>query len=204
MPGRITHQFRSGELTPQDAAALNQLVDAINRLRFTAAPPLICQDDAAGVRIGLQGSVTGGPGPAPSSPSFRGAWLSGPANSLASGSEPALSFNAPQFDTDGYWNNAHPTRLTLAKAGYYLATAYLQYDANASGSRLALIKAGGISALGYEYVNANANGGVTWLSIATTPFRNNVFGGYIELFGFQDSGGSLGCFPNLGLVYLGT
>ncbi len=58
---RITHTFRSGSLTPQDAEQLNLLVQEINSLRFSAAPPLIVQQDAGGVRYGLQGlGIAGG------------------------------------------------------------------------------------------------------------------------------------------------
>jgi hypothetical protein len=49
----INHTFRTGQLMPQDVAALNQLRDAVNRLRFLAAPPLFVDDGPGGVCFGL-------------------------------------------------------------------------------------------------------------------------------------------------------
>ena len=53
--------FRSGILTPQDATALNRMAQDLYRLvgGFSADPPLVCREDATGVRYGLQGFLGG-------------------------------------------------------------------------------------------------------------------------------------------------
>lgn len=61
---RVPPRFQSGQLTPQDAEALNQIAADLYRIvgGFSAAPPLIVQEDSNGVRIGLQGAIGGGSG----------------------------------------------------------------------------------------------------------------------------------------------
>ena len=58
---RTPPRFRAGILTHEDAANLNRAMEDLYRLvgGFTAAPPLVCAEDASGVRYGV-GTLTAG------------------------------------------------------------------------------------------------------------------------------------------------
>jgi ribosomal protein S18 acetylase RimI-like enzyme len=62
-----------------------------------------------------------------------------------------LTLNPPLFDASGFWGAANKTRLAPVKKGYYVATAWAQFDVNAHGSRSLEILAGSMSGLAAEH-----------------------------------------------------
>lgn len=130
---------------------------------------------------------------ASSAPTFVGAsaYKSG-SQSLSNSTATAISFNVESFDTDAFHDNAtNNTRFTVpaGKGGYYLVNGSISYLGNATGLRAAYIYKNGSVAnytLQIAAVSAAAN---TILNFNSTI--KLVAGDYVELFGWQSSGGSL-------------
>lgn len=60
------HRFVPGQLSHQDAQALNRLVDEVRRQgTVSAAAPLTYATDAGGVRLGIDSAVLGNADPCP-------------------------------------------------------------------------------------------------------------------------------------------
>jgi hypothetical protein len=123
--------------------------------------------------------------------------------SLSNATFTAITFNSETFDTDGFHSTSvNTSRLTVpsGKAGYYLVTAQLAYNGNATGQRQAEVTvnaAGGFA----KFIQLNAGSsyvpqpkGVTILNLAV--------GDYVELNGYQDSGGALTNYSGVGQTFL--
>ena len=106
----------------------------------------------------------------------------------------AITWNQEDFDTNTYHDNAtNNTRITIptGKGGYYLITGAVQYDGNATKNRGCEIRLNGSSgAVNYLYFLSTAE--VTNSPVYPMSYILSLSAGdYIELFSYQNSGGSL-------------
>lgn len=91
----------------------------------------------------------------------------------------------------GHSTSTNPTRYTAKQAGYYLVWGAVCMATNTTGSRGARIALNGTAVRGAAQMLAPASGSNT--SIATTPMPIYMNGttDYVELQGWQQSGGGL-------------
>ena len=103
----------------------------------------------------------------------------------------AITFDAEVVDSaNGHSTSTNPSRYVAQYAGYYEISGGVAFVANATGSRFVEIAVNG-SALGGGTASAPASAGIgLWLAARDTKVFLNV-GDYVELWGRQDSGGSL-------------
>jgi hypothetical protein len=121
-----------------------------------------------------------------------------------------VTFDSESYDTNAFHSTSSNTsRLTVpaGKAGKYLVFGQLAYNGNATGQRQAEIL---INASGGYAKNVALNNGSSYI---TTPSFSTVLtlavADYVELGGYQDSGGTLGNqnglqYTWLGMTYLGA
>jgi hypothetical protein len=110
---------------------------------------------------------------------------------ISNGVTTALTFNAEVFDTDGYHSTSTNTsRLTVptGKAGYYLITAQGTYAKNATGGRSIVLYKNGAY---LRYSSDIAGSSSFYVGNEITVVYNLAEADYIELFTYQNSGGSL-------------
>jgi hypothetical protein len=183
-------------VTPDDANAIqNAIVDAKGDLIAATAA-----DTPARLAVGTNGQVltadstasTGLKWATPSStPSFVGCSLYKSSNqAAANGTSTAVTFEAELFDTNGFHDNStNNTRITIPSgyAGKYIITGVIQWASSSSGNRVNDFKLNGSTFLGYSYMDANG-----YQSCAVTMIQDLAVGDYIEMIGYQNSGGSLG------------
>jgi hypothetical protein len=103
----------------------------------------------------------------------------------------AVQFNGTdRYDTDSMHDPAsNNTRITFNTAGVYVVQGEMYWDANATGVRLARIRLNGATTLNTAIVpNTGGSDGVATLVGCTYDF---VVSDYIELLGYQSSGGAL-------------
>jgi len=110
---------------------------------------------------------------------------------LSNATYTAITFAGETFDTDSFHDNTtNNTRMTIptGKGGKYLVTAEIAYVNNATGQRILLLYKNGVS------VMINQVAGVSSSIDAYIPFAfvvSVVAGDYLELYGWQNSGGNL-------------
>lgn len=102
--------------------------------------------------------------------------------------ETAISFSNERWDTDGYWNVAQPTRLTIPKTGRYTVGGAVRWASNATGYRQVLLRVNGTSYIGTKNDQA-ITAGVHYIQVTST--WEFSAGDYIELDVVQNSGGAL-------------
>jgi hypothetical protein len=105
----------------------------------------------------------------------------------------AVTWGSPIVDTYGGWSAGSPTRYTATTPGWYLLSGQIAYVPNSTGARVAQFELNGST--------ATAIGGCTIPS--TTSSSYNLIVGctgivflngstdFVELWGYQDSGGGL-------------
>lgn len=127
--------------------------------------------------------------------------------SLANGTEAAISWPSGGADVNvgPMWASGNPTRFTVpsGQGGLYDITGQVVYAASAAGTRrLAEIWVNGAAYLNY-YVDLPSRG--AGLDTQVEISRKAVFaaGDYIELRGFQDTGGALNALSTSNGTYLG-
>jgi hypothetical protein len=128
---------------------------------------------------------------------------------LSNNTGTAITFPDEDYDTDGFHSTVTNTsRFTIpsGKNGYYLMTASISYDPNASGNRVLYFYKNG-SALQYS----EQGGGTTTFAtvLSGSIVANLAVGDYIEMFGWQTSGGNLAVLASpentrMQLTYLGA
>jgi hypothetical protein len=149
------------EIGASDTTALNLLRDSI---RFLQAPPVAELRQTA-------------------------------AQTFTTGVTTAVQFNAEDVDSDidaigGHDNVTNNTRYTARYPGWYVVSGAVVFAANVTGDRFAWFMVNGSDVNGsLGFVAGDATG------TASTPARTkHVFlnvGDYVELVGFQNSGGNL-------------
>jgi hypothetical protein len=123
--------------------------------------------------------------------------------SMSNATFTAITFNSETFDTDGFHSTTTNTsRLTVpaGKAGYYLVIAQLAYNGNATGQRQAEVTVNGAGGFG-KFIQLNAGSSYVPQPKGTT-ILNLAVGDYVELNGYQDSGGSLSNYSGVGQTFL--
>jgi len=113
------------------------------------------------------------------------------ATSLANSTWTPISFDSSTFDNyGGHSNVTNTSRYTIAQAGKYLITGNVAFAFNAGGDRAAKIMKNGAVLQG-PYSLVGASGGHP-TSVPTAGFiLPCAIGDYLELAGYQNSGGSL-------------
>lgn len=114
------------------------------------------------------------------------------AQTINNGSLTAIEYNAETYDTDGFHSTTtNPSRMTIptGKGGYYVLHVMLTYSENSGGFRdLRFYKNG-------SELQMLRTAGQPNTSASTGMFAsyagNFVAGDYLEVFGYQNSGGSL-------------
>jgi hypothetical protein len=180
-----------GDLVPGTGA------DTFSRLAVGANGTVLTADSAEAT--GLKWAT-----PSASTPPFVGVKVFQTADqSMSNATFTAITFNSETFDTDGFHSTSvNTSRLTVpsGKAGYYLVSAQLAYNGNPTGQRQAEVTvnaSGGFA----KFIQLNAGSsyvpqpkGVTILNLAV--------GDYVELNGYQDSGGALTNYSGVGQTFL--
>ena len=103
----------------------------------------------------------------------------------------AVQFNGTdKYDTDSMHDPAsNNTRITINTAGVYVVQGEMYWGAAATGVRLGRIRLNGVTTLNTAIVpNTGGSDGVSTAVGVTYPFAVND---YIELLGYQSSGGAL-------------
>jgi hypothetical protein len=126
-------------------------------------------------------------------PTFVGVscYKSASAQSLSNDTSAAITFDAEEFDTDAYHSTASNTsRITIpsGKAGKYLFVATIEFDSNSSGNRAIFFnKNGSLVTRGQRF----APSGSSVSNYTTSCILDLAVADYIEVFAYQNSGGSL-------------
>jgi hypothetical protein len=110
--------------------------------------------------------------------------------SLSNGTNTAISFQAESFDTDAYHSTStNISRITVpaGKAGYYLINGCIMYASNSSGQRQVNVYKNGGNVAARTVIASS--GGVTQINISFV--LSLAVADYVELYGYQDSGGAL-------------
>jgi hypothetical protein len=109
--------------------------------------------------------------------------------SLSNATNTLINFGTEIFDTDAFHTGGSPTRVTIpaGKAGYYLVLGTVTYATNASGQRQCNILKNG----GSLFANTFYPGVAGIAQVRASGIINLAVADYIELQGYQDSGGSL-------------
>lgn len=132
--------------------------------------------------------------------------------SIPSGTDTPVTFQAVENDDWNCWSVSNPTRLTAPITGRYMAQAQLKWGDGASGVRRVSIKFNGTQEIAYaDAQKATGHGAHT--SAISPPFymtKNQ----YIETIAFAEASLDLvitangdnytGWFPSMSLIYLGS
>lgn len=101
-----------------------------------------------------------------------------------------INLDTTDVDTDGGRNGvgSNTDRYVARTRGWYMVAATVGYAAPAAGSRFAIIMVNGVEQNGYSsaYTTGAVNAGINVSGLV----RLNV-GDYLQIAGFQDSGGSI-------------
>lgn len=112
------------------------------------------------------------------------------AQTIATGTETAVTFTTEDFDTNGMHDTGSNTsRITIQTAGKYLVTGQINWTANATGFREAILRVGGSTVIASD--NRNNIGASFNTAIHVTAIYSFAAGDYVELVGYQNSGGDL-------------
>jgi len=134
-------------------------------------------------------------------PTFAGCVLMNSGSiTLSNATTTTLTFDTESLDTDAFHSTSSNTsRITIpaGKAGKYLILGTVRYDANSSGRRISTILKNGTVL--YEYESASP--GSSDLSLVHSSIVNLAVGDYVELTGWQNSGGNLTLSGNGTLKY---
>lgn len=111
--------------------------------------------------------------------------------SLSNDTSAAITFDAEEFDTDGFHSTSTNTsRITIpsGKAGKYVFIATIEFDSNSSGNRAVFFNKNGSLVSRGQRLNPSGSS-VTHLT--TTCILDLAVADYIEVLAYQNSGGSL-------------
>lgn len=124
--------------------------------------------------------------------SFSGVSVKATANqSIPNATFTAITWDSEYFDTDAFHSTSSNTsRFTIpsGKAGYYEIIGRLDYAANATGSRRIAIYKNGTLIQGSVFV---VPAGGFEITAQINSVLNLAVADYIEIYGFQNSGGAL-------------
>jgi hypothetical protein len=118
--------------------------------------------------------------------------------SIANGTNTALTWDTEDFDTDGFHSTSSNTsRITIpsGKGGKYLFIGATMYAANATGVRIAKLFKNGSELIQSEF---NKGDGTNFTAININAILDLVATDYVEFVTLQNSGGSLNAYKNVG------
>lgn len=112
------------------------------------------------------------------------------------GAPTAVSWTNEDYDTDGWWDLAAPTRITPGEVGFYTVIARLVFESNATADRMVVVRrfdADGSNMVAFASPRPNASGvsGATTEVIAPAQVQITAVGQYIEIYAYQGSGVAL-------------
>lgn len=107
--------------------------------------------------------------------------------SVTNSTSSKVNLNAKTFDDLNLFDNSTNYRFTAAKSGFYFVKGSVNWSPNATGVRGALIFVNGGS-VAENYQQANAS---NFITATVSDLIKLEAGDYVELYGYQDSGGSL-------------
>ncbi|EFC80877.1 hypothetical protein [Parafrankia sp. EUN1f] len=116
--------------------------------------------------------------------------------SIATSSDIAITFGSASPNVDNMWSSGDPTKITANTAGYYAIAGVVAFAANSTGGRFGKMKRNGTT-LRAASVPALASPVETFIDMALRVVHMDV-GEYIQLFAWQNSGGSLNTSTNDG------
>lgn len=118
--------------------------------------------------------------------------------SVANSTFVALSFDVSDLDTDsGHSNTTNNTRYTGKTAGWFQVSGSAVFATNATGARGTLWAKNGTAATSAGTLLASSGGAFnTWVPAKVKHIQLNGTTDYIELQGFQSSGGALNTVVN--------
>ncbi|MEE1838082.1 hypothetical protein [Streptomyces sp. SP17KL33] len=122
-------------------------------------------------------------------PRFRG--YAQTAQSIPDGAWTALTIDTEAFDSDGgHSTTTNTSRYTVQVPGVYLITGTASFAGNATGNRAVRLGVNGNGVIG-SFVKTLAATVAHSSGVATVAQVQCVAGDYIEVFGYQSSGGAL-------------
>lgn len=132
--------------------------------------------------------------------------------SITSGSDVTVTFQAVENDDWGCWNVSHPSRLTAPVTGRYLIQGQAKWGDGSSGVRQISLKINGTQEIAYAN-NDRATGHGTHTSVMSPPVTLQK-GEYVEMLAYSganldlvvtaDGDNYVGWFPSMSLIYLGS
>lgn len=106
-----------------------------------------------------------------------------------------LTFDTVVVDSGGFYDGAHPERLTIPADGWYALFGAFMYYANATGQREIFFKMNAAqTTIAVTLVDATANSLRTRMAIAAAHYF--AAGNYITMGAWQNSGGDLNIYGN--------
>ncbi len=126
----------------------------------------------------------------PSTPNFVGASVYKTSNqAIATATTTTITWDAEQFDTNGFHDNStNNSRMTIPSgyAGKYLIIGLISWGSSATGYRISEIFKNG-STQGFTWSGAMQG----YYGVVVTSILNLAVSDYIEIKGYQNSGGNL-------------
>lgn len=123
---------------------------------------------------------------------------------LADATLTAISFDSVIRDDPACWAVGTPTRLTIKLAGAYMITGQCSFNTSSTGRRLVLFYLNG------GQINAQTTNGNSAAAthVSSTTIKYLAVGDYVEMYGYQNSGGNLSVLtdvhsPMFGIAWLG-
>lgn len=137
----------------------------------------------------VDGTVTVTGGVAAGQPAAR-VYNSATISHTTSGSWQTLTFDSERYDTASlHSTSVNTSRMTAPTTGLYTMTANINFAANATGVRGLRFLLNGTTVLAFD-LQATAGAGATTAAVISTDYQLTATD-YIEVQGFQDSGGAL-------------
>lgn len=113
------------------------------------------------------------------------------AQSLTTSTITPITFTTEDVDTSGmHSTSSNTSRLVATVAGWYLCSGNISYAANATGIRTTAWQVNGVAAPGAGQLFVATAAATNRLAAVSTLLQLAI-GDYVELIGFQSSGGAL-------------
>jgi hypothetical protein len=124
---------------------------------------------------------------------FKGAIVRRTTNqSIGDNSVTAITFDAEDKDTDGFWTVGSPTRFTIPEDGVYIFGGGVTFASNTTGKRAIYVRRGGTDYLAMQEVGSTTSDS---RRLAVAGMEEFTASQYIELYVYQNSTGSLNATP---------
>jgi hypothetical protein len=108
---------------------------------------------------------------------------------ISNSAQTTVQWGSAVFDTSGFFNGANPTRLTAQATGLHIVSAALYWGVSSAGERLFSFIVNGNT--GNRIALASDQPTAADTSIVSSVLLNLTLGDYVEVYAFQNTGGSL-------------